>query len=124
MLFLIRERKSFYVLCQGDNMTSSLLFDIGNRLKERRLELRLTQRKIADILEVSLNFYGEIERGTKRISLEKIVLAHERLGLDPTYLLTGIKPSSINLNRLLLECPQEKRFDFEQLIKYASNLYK
>ncbi len=105
-------------------MSLKLLFDIGNRIKERRLELGITQRQAADLLDISLNFYGEIERGNKRISLEKIVLAYEKMDLDPTFLLTGVKPPLLNLNRLILECPKEKRFDFEQLIKYASNLCK
>ena len=105
-------------------MNSELLFDIGNRIKERRLELGITQRQAADLLNISLNFYGEIERGNKRISSEKILLAYEKMDLDPTYLLTGVKPPLFNLNRLILECPREKRFDFEQLIKYASNLCK
>lgn len=105
-------------------MSSELLIDIGDRIKERRLELGITQRQAADLLDISLNFYGEIERGNKRISLEKIVLVYEKMNLDPTYLLTGIKQPLFNLNRLISECPKEKRFDFEQLIKYASNLYK
>lgn len=75
-------------------------------------------------MKISLNYYVEVERGNKKLSLEKIILAYEKMSLDPTYLLTGVKPPSISLNRLLLECPGEKRFDFEQLIKYASNLCK
>lgn len=57
-------------------MSSKILFDIGNRIKERRLELGITQRQAADILDISLNFHGEIERGNKRISLKKILLAY------------------------------------------------
>lgn len=105
-------------------MNSKLLFDIGNRIKKQRLELGLTQRQAADLLDISLNFYGEVERGNKRLSLEKLILSYEKMDLDPTYLLTGVRPSSINLNQLILECPKEKRFDFEQLIKYANNLCK
>ncbi len=105
-------------------MSSELIVDIGNRLKKRRLELHMTQREVADLLDISLNFYGDVERGGKRLSLEKIILVQVKLGLDPTYLLTGVKPFTINLNQSLLECPLEKRHDFEQLIIHATHLYK
>ncbi|WFR56517.1 helix-turn-helix transcriptional regulator [Anaerocolumna sp. AGMB13025] len=105
-------------------MSSKLLYEIGSRLKMRRQELKLTQREVADLLDISLNFYGDTERGVKRLSIEKIILIQEKLGLDPTYLLTGVKPPELNLNQLLLECPAEKRQDFEELMKHASNLYK
>lgn len=68
---------------------SDILVDIGMSLKKCRKENRFTQAETASLLEMSLNFYGDIERGKCRLSIEKIVLAHERLGIDPTYLLTG-----------------------------------
>lgn len=105
-------------------MTRSFLAEMGKRLRERRQELHLTQNETAELLEISLNFYGDIERGKRRLSLERVVLCHDRLGLDPTYLLTGVRPIEIGISNYLKDCPQKKRFDLEQLIKYACNLYK
>ena len=65
------------------------LVEIGERLRRQRKKLKMTQEDTAELLEMSTTFYGEIERGNKRLSIEKILLVYERMGLDPTYLLTG-----------------------------------
>lgn len=105
-------------------MDSSLLNSIGNRLRTRRMELHLTQSQIAELLGMSLNFYGGIERGKKRLSLEKMLLVYKKLDLDLTYLLTGEKPIYLSLDDIISDCPQGKRFDLEQLIKHAVKLLR
>lgn len=102
----------------------NFLMEIGERLRERRSELHITQAVAAELLGISHSFYGQIERGTRRLSLEDIVICRDKLGMDPTYLLTGIRPLEITISNYLQDCPKEIRYDFEQLIKYAANLYK
>lgn len=63
---------------------------IGRRLKRYRVERELTQEKMAELMEISLTFYGQIERGESGISIEKIILLYECLGIDPTHLLIGV----------------------------------
>ena len=100
------------------------LQEIGTRLKLQRKTLGLTQSMVAELLDLSLNFYGSIERGEKRISIEKIILASEKLNIDPTYLLTGKEREKIVISDFFKDCPQSKIFDIEQLMRYASNLYR
>lgn len=110
---------------KGVRMESNLLLiEIGERLREHRTELNITQAKAAELLSMSISFYGQIERGKRRLSLEKLVMCHSKLGIDPTYLLTGIRPLEIGVSNCLRDCPKEKRFDMEQLIRYASELYR
>ena len=45
----------------------------------------------------------------------------QELGIDITYLLTGQEERN-NISNYIERCPKEKRYDFEQLIKYALNL--
>ncbi len=104
--------------------TSNFLLEIGERLRERRYEMHMTQAEAAELLELSLSFYGQIERGNRRLSLENVIMCRNKLMIDPTYLLTGIRPLEIGISNYLKDCPKEKRYDFEQLIKYAANLYK
>lgn len=103
---------------------SKLLIEIGARLRRRRLELNITQSEAAEILGLSLSYYGQIERGQKQLNIEKIIICHNKLGIDPTYLLTGIRPLEISISNYIHDCPKEKRFQLEQLIKYACELYK
>ena len=103
---------------------NDVLHDIGERLKKHRKENNLTQSETAKLLEMSLNFYGDIERGKCRLSIEKIILVYERLGIDPTYLLTGEEPPTVSFYDLIKDCPKDKIFDMEQIVRYASNLYR
>ena len=69
-----------------------ILVQIGKRLYKRRKEMGLTQEAMAERLGMSLTFYGEIERGRKRLSIEKILMVYEQTGMNPDYLLTGEEP--------------------------------
>ena len=43
--------------------------EIGNRIRQRRKELKLTQEKLSEILEITPTYISEIERGTGISSL-------------------------------------------------------
>ncbi|MCH5207816.1 MAG: helix-turn-helix transcriptional regulator [Oscillospiraceae bacterium] len=103
---------------------NDILCGIGGRLKEWRKANRMTQAETAELLEMSLNFYGDIERGKCRLSIEKIILVYDKLGIDPTYLLTGTKSPTVGFYDIIKDCPKDKIFDMEQIVRYASNLYR
>lgn len=104
-----------------ENDERELYKSIGNRLLLKRRELHMTQEQMAERLGVSAGFYGMIERGEKAPSIEKLVLIYQVLGTDITYLLTGEDKKADSI-ALIEKCPLEKRYDFEQLIKYALTL--
>lgn len=104
--------------------TSKFLMEMGERLRECRSELHITQAEAAELLGLSLSFYGQIERGARKLSLEDLVLCEDKLGINSRYLLTGIRPLEQVVSDYLGDCPNEIRYDFEQMIKYAANLYK
>ena len=64
---------------------------MGDMLRERRLELRLTKRRVADGADISEEFYCHIERGTRKASLETVVALAEflRLSVDALVDLKG-----------------------------------
>lgn len=103
---------------------NDLLTDIGSRLREVRKSYKLTQEKFAEQLGISLNYYGQIERGQSGLSLEKLKLLYDKFDVDLLYLITGDKSHQVTINEIISDCPKEKLFDMEQLLRYASNLYK
>lgn len=103
--------------------SEELLVQIGKRLYTKRKEMQLTQEAMAELLEISTTFYGEIERGRKAISIEKILLVYERIGLDPDYLLTGKGMSGRITMEIFKNCPKEKKPVLEQILQNLAELY-
>ena len=102
--------------------TKLLYNEIGKRLRILRRDLNYTQEQMSEILEMSSAYYGKVERGLHGLSLEKLVLANKKLDIDINYLLTGNKRGEFSVEKILNDCPQNKKYDMEQLIKYAINL--
>lgn len=85
--------------------------EMGKRIKIKRLELKLTQERLAELTNLTDTYIGAIERATSKCSLETIVKIAKALDLDMNYLLFGITAKNIdsifsnNLNKL----PPDKR---------------
>lgn len=103
---------------------SKLLMDIGDRLRTQREKMGLTQKQTAALLGISETYYGEIERGNKKLTIERVLLARKHLKLDPTYLITGERNSNQLIERLLEECPKGKEDLVIQLLHYLALLYR
>ncbi len=69
-------------------------YEIGQKIKQRRLEYGLSQEKAAELCDISASFYGNIERGTKKMSLETFVVICDKLKLQPNYLLQDNLPET------------------------------
>lgn len=60
---------------------------LGERIREERLHLRLTQAQLAEAIDISDTYMGAIERGERGLSLDTLVLLVDRLGVTVDYLL-------------------------------------
>lgn len=69
---------------------------MGKRIKARRLEMKLTQERLAELTNLTDTYIGEIERATSKCSLETIVAIAKTLDLDMNYLLFGITYKNID----------------------------
>lgn len=69
---------------------------MGERIRARRLEVGLTQEKLAEKAEISTSHVGEIERGTSICSLEVIVNLANILDLNLDTLIRGINDKNAN----------------------------
>lgn len=86
---------------------------IGSRLKQARLEKKLTQENLAEKLDVSIAFLSRVERGSLDISLKRLSQICELLDVTEGTILNGASTTSHNyLNEdfvnLLKNCPSEK----------------
>lgn len=101
-----------------------LYVEMGKRLRTSRIDLNYTQEQMAEILEISSAYYGKVERRIHGLSLKKLVLVNKKFGIDINYLLTGNGKAEMSFDKIMEACPKNKRYDMEQLIKYAMNLVK
>lgn len=76
---------------------------LGKRIREERLRLHLTQEKLAEDIGISTAYLGQIERGERSVTLDKLIPLANRLGVTVDFLLTDYIVSvneDISLDRL------------------------
>lgn len=69
-------------------------YTIGQKIKKRRLDRGLSQEKAAELCDISASFYGNIERGTKIMSLDTFVDICQALQISPDYILLDELPDT------------------------------
>jgi transcriptional regulator with XRE-family HTH domain len=67
----------------------------GERVREHRLRLGISQETLAQLSDVHWTFVGQVERGTRNLSLHNIIKLAGGLDVDPAVLIAGIGPSSV-----------------------------
>jgi len=66
--------------------------EFGARVRARRLELGLTQMRLAELSGLDLSFVSDSERGLRNVSLVIIVKLAKALEVDPADLVAGLQP--------------------------------
>ena len=61
---------------------------MGRRMKARRRALKLSQGEVADAIQLSASFYGNIERGKRIPSVDTLVSIANALDVGVDFLLT------------------------------------
>ena len=89
----------------------------------KRRELGLTQEQAAELLGVSTTYYGEIERGNRKLTIPRILTVYEKMNLEPTYLLTGEILTDKVYDEIFDGCPREKEQALEEVLRSISRLY-
>lgn len=60
---------------------------LGKRIREERNRLNLTQEQLAEDINISTAYIGQIERGERSLTLDKLIKIANRLGVTVDYLL-------------------------------------
>ena len=67
---------------------------LGERIREERLRLNLTQAALAEAVDISDTYMGAIERGERSLTLDTLVRLVSRLGVTIDYMLSDHVPDS------------------------------
>lgn len=76
---------------------------IGNRIRQKRVELDLNQASFAHLLDISPSYLSSIERGHKPVSGRLIRNLHELTNMSYDYLMCGSDPLDLIYERYLDE---------------------
>lgn len=84
---------------------------IGSRIRAKRKEMKLTQEKLAEKVEISTSHMGEIERGKSVCSLAVMVRIADILELNLDTLIRGVseQTASTALNEIYESVPKEDK---------------
>lgn len=63
--------------------------NMGLRIKEKRKSLKLTQEEIAEMLDISVKHFSEVERGLTGLSIENLIKLSNILGVSIDYIVKG-----------------------------------
>ena len=74
----------------------NIYIEYGKRLAEMRQQINLSQKSIADKLEIPQSTYAGYETGSRKIPLELIVRLSKILNISPTVLILGKEINIIN----------------------------
>lgn len=75
---------------------------MGRRMKAKRRAKKMSQEELAKSVQISMSFYGNIERGIRIPSLDTLVSIANELGIGTDYLLAE------SLNALKKQHTQEE----------------
>jgi len=85
----------------------------------------MTQEKMAELLDISLKHYSEVERGITGISINKLIFLSNFFGISTDYLLKG-EDNKETIPFILMDvyssCPDEKKGCLLEMFRNLSNL--
>ncbi len=73
--------------------------EIGQRMRQIRRAARMTQQQLAEALELSVNYLGEVERGHKPLSHKLADQFCNYFNITYDYIYHGVSPASQNAVR-------------------------
>lgn len=83
---------------------------IGSRIRTIRESMPMTREQFAELINVSVSFLSQIERGNKLMSIEKLMEISSKTGFSTDYVLFGDKAKSNyvhRISRMLQDCSDE-----------------
>lgn len=100
-----------------------LNIQIGKRLQTARENNGYTQEAFAEALDVGVEHYRKIELGMYGLQRENMLILYEKYKIDPTYLLTGEKNHTFDVELFLANCSREERDNFiDRMLAYMRKL--
>jgi len=63
--------------------------EIGQRLRQKRTELKLTREEFSELADIGAGYYGQLEVGTSQMSIDTLIKIARAMHLPFEYILFG-----------------------------------
>lgn len=98
--------------------------EVGQRISYERQRYNLTREQFAELVELSVTFVGQIERGEKKMGLDSLIRISESLHVSLDYLIKGHRQQTCSKNKdelyaLIKRCTEKEVTYFTKMIKLA-----
>jgi len=70
-------------------MDKKRLAEIGQRLRQRRMEFKMTREEFAELADIGAGYYGQLEVGTSQMSIDTLIKIAHTSRLSFEYILFG-----------------------------------
>ena len=70
-------------------MDKKQLAEVGQRLRQKRNELKLTREEFAELADIGTGYYGQLEVGTSQMSIDTLIKIAHAMHLSFEYILFG-----------------------------------
>jgi len=90
--------------------------DLGKRVRARRTELNWTQERLAQEIGVSTSFIGHIERGSRKASIDTLVLLANAMQVSADVLLKGSLKLSEDVVEPVKQLTEGQRYAMQQML--------
>lgn len=81
---------------------------IGLRVRREREKIRITREQLAEAIDMSVYYVGQIERGERQMSVPTLIKVCHFLSVSADYILFGEYSSKENILMLLKDCTPEQ----------------
>lgn len=99
---------------------------IGQRIRNYRTQLKLTQEELAELSNCHHTYIGQIERGEKNVTIESLIKIVKPLNISVSKLLEKIDECQDSENNIPLECYElisnKSKSEQEQIYKILLEL--
>lgn len=96
-------------------------YELGRKIREKRIEFGYTQEKLAELCDISTGFLGHIEKGTRKLSLDTLFCIANTLHVSLDYLLLDatIQQDEIGtqINAAVRNAPLSSSLTFKKVLK-------
>ena len=98
--------------------------EIGQRISNERRKHNISREQLAELVDLSSTFLGQIERGEKKMGLESLIRLSETLHVSLDYLIKGQRQQTSEksideLYGLIQKCSENEITYFKKIVQFS-----